>query len=138
MKKLDEIGTGCKFALTTSPAADFSWSHARLGDTQGGGSYPHLFCGAPTKPGSVYCPTHHKLCYRGPGKHPRSLEEMIYATDQSQYRGKSTYADHTDPIDIELAQGPARADDAFAVERAEYRGSQAIREATEIVEEIAP
>lgn len=24
------------------------------------------FCGQPTKPGSPYCPEHHRICYRKP------------------------------------------------------------------------
>lgn len=66
---------------------------------------PHDCCGAPTQSENhlePYCPTHKAICHRGPGKDARSLEEMIYAVDQSQYRGRSPYADHTDPVDEEL------------------------------------
>jgi hypothetical protein len=101
MKSLIE-NTGCKYALTTSAAPN----RHPFGHTIGP-SYPHLFCGEPTVKDGVYCAEHHKLCRRGQGKDARSLEEMIYAVDQSQYRGKSAYADHTDPIDIELRQEKA-------------------------------
>ena len=56
------------------------------------------------KPGSVYCPEHHARCYRGPGKDARSLEEMIYAVDQSQFRGRVNYSEHTDPLDKEVTR----------------------------------
>lgn len=114
MKTLTE-NTGCKFALTNG-VADQAWAHLRLGTGAGvrgkgrmigGGAYRHEFCAEPVKPGSVYCPLHHKRCYRGPGKDPRSLEEMIYATDQSQFRGRVPYAEHTEPMDEELQHGVA-------------------------------
>lgn len=110
MKTLLE-NTGCKFALTTSEEPNRHGfgrlgkdgrNGAMVGKAVLGPSYPHLFCGEPTIGDGVYCAEHHKLCRRGPGKDARSLEEMIYAVDQSQYRGKSPYADHTDPIDEEL------------------------------------
>jgi hypothetical protein len=120
--------TGCKYALTDSETADQSWSHARLGSGPGvkvkgvwigGGAHQHLFCGEPRKADSNYCPAHHKLCYRGPGKDARSLEEMMYAIDQSQYRGKPAYADHTDPMDVELARERPAAND-----NAKWRGEK--------------
>ena len=110
MKTLQE-NTGCKFALTTSEEPN-RYGFGRLGKDGNTGamvgqavlgpSYPHLFCGEPTIGDGVYCAEHHKLCRRGAGKDARSLEEMIYAIDQSQHRGKSPYADHTDPVDEEL------------------------------------
>lgn len=113
MKSLEELKVNeCKFALTTSASADFRWNHLRLGDTKGvvtedgkisgGGAFKHGFCGAPTHEGEPYCAAHKARCYRGPGKDVRSLEEMMYATDQSQYRGRQNYADHTDPVDREI------------------------------------
>jgi hypothetical protein len=106
---------GCKFAVTNGGPADQRWGHLRLGASGagvvangriiGGGAYPHQFCDIPVQPGSVYCPAHHKRCYRGEGKDPRSLEEMIYSVDQSQHRGRTPYAEHTDPMDEELKKG---------------------------------
>lgn len=116
MKSLVELGADeCRFALTDSPAADRSWSHARLGASGpgsrklnvGGGAYPHQFCGEPVVGKGPYCAAHKKLCHRGMGKDARSLEEMIYAIDKSQYRGRSPYADHTDPVDEELRRSAA-------------------------------
>lgn len=109
---------GCKYPVTNSDVSDQSWSHLRLGSSGpgmrakdgsrvGGGAYPHLFCGEPQKAGSCYCAAHHKVCYRGPGKDARSLEEMIYAIDQSQFRGRTGYAEHTEPLDEDLRRGAA-------------------------------
>lgn len=97
MKTLIE-NDGCKFALTTSEAPNrHPFGHSI------GPSYPHFFCGEPTTgEGQPYCATHKKLCHRGPGKDIRALEEMMYAIDQSQYRGTTGFADHTDPMDEEL------------------------------------
>ena len=110
MKTLVE-NEGCKFALTTSDEPN-RHGFGRLGKdgktgavVRGavlGPSYPHLFCGEVTVGDGTYCDKHEKICRRGPGKHVRSLEEMIYAVDQSQYRGSTGFADHTDPIDEEL------------------------------------
>lgn len=128
MKTLIELDPGeCKFALTDSETADKSWSHLRLGangpgmrakngSRVGAGAYPHLFCGAPAiqvrgADGKMacgpYCEAHHKVSYRGKGKDARSLEEMIYSIDHSQYRGRAPYAEHTDPMDEELKKGAA-------------------------------
>lgn len=101
MKTLIE-NDGCKYALTESDAPNrHPFGHSI------GPSYPHLFCGEPTIGDGVYCATHHALCRRGHGKDARSLEEMIYAVDQSQYRGRPPYADHTDPVDEELKRAAA-------------------------------
>lgn len=117
MKTLQE-NDGCKFALTTSEEPNrhgfgsLGSQACRYGATVGeavlGPSYPHLFCGEPRKSGSPYCAAHHKICYRGHGKDARSLEEMIYAVDQSQYRGSTGFADHTDPLDEELKKETVR------------------------------
>lgn len=108
---------GCKYAVTNPDQTDKGWAHLRLGSGPGmrsktgarigGGAYPHLFCGEPQQAGSPYCAAHHKLCYRGPGKDARSLEEMIYSIDQSQFRGRVGYADHTEPMDVELRKDVA-------------------------------
>lgn len=119
MKSLIELEPGeCKFALTDSDAADQGWAHLRLGDSGagvrvkgrviGGAAHPHMFCGEPVMDEKhAYCPKHMARCYRGPGKDTRSLEEMIYATDQSQTRTRAPYAEHTDPMDIELKRDAA-------------------------------
>lgn len=110
MKTLIE-NDGCKYALTTSDAPNrYGFGRvghkgktgAKVGGAVLGPSYPHLFCGEPTVADGVYCAKHHALCRRGLGKNERALEEMLYAVDHSQYRGKPPYADHTDPIDEEL------------------------------------
>ena len=104
MKQLIDLGPcECKFAVTTSEASDKSWSHAHLAGTIGGGAFKHGFCGKPTASASEpYCAEHKARCHRGHGKDARSLEEMIYAIDKSQYRGGTKYADHTEPMDVEL------------------------------------
>lgn len=103
MKTLSELRPGeCKFALTTSEESDKAWSHASLGNTKGGGAFRHGFCAEPVAPGSNYCPHHHARCHRGFGKDARSLEEMIYALDQSQFRGRVPYEENTAPIDARL------------------------------------
>lgn len=114
MKALADLGPNeCRYAPDDAGPADQSWGHLRLGGgggvlvkgrMVGGGAYRHMFCGEPTPPGAVYCDacrTKHRLT-RGPGKDARSLEEMIYATDQSEHRGRAPYAEHTDPMDVEL------------------------------------
>lgn len=127
MKSLMELGEGeCKFALTNGGPPDQGWAHLRLGDSGagvrvkgrmiGGGAYPHQFCAEPVTADSCYCAKHHKKSYRGPGKDPRSLEEMIYATDQSQYRGNTPYAEHTDPMDVELSKSGVKAATAHGTE----------------------
>jgi hypothetical protein len=116
MKSLMDLNANeCKFAMTESDTVDQSWAHARLGASGpgvlgkshqwvGGGAHPHQFCAEAVQPGSVYCPAHHARCYRGPGKDPVSLEAMMYATDHSQIRAATGYADHTEPMDVELAR----------------------------------
>lgn len=110
MKTLLE-NTGCKFALTTSDAPNRhgfgqlgrkGFTGAAVRGAVLGPSYPHMFCGEATAAGEPYCPTHKAICHRGHGKDVRSLEEMIYAVDQSQYRGSTGFMDHTDPMDEEL------------------------------------
>ena len=73
---------------------------------------PHRLCGRPTEAFEIeepYCPEHKALCHRGHGKDARSLEEMIYAIDKSQYRGRTGHAEHTDPVDEELRRANAKA-----------------------------
>lgn len=102
MKSLIDLGPNeCRFALTTSEKSDRSWSHVRLGDSgQGAGAHPHMFCGAPTKPGEPYCAAHRKLCWRGPGKDPMALAGMIDALDQQVVRAIQV-PDNTEPLDVE-------------------------------------
>ena len=99
MKTLIET-TGCRFALTTSEAPNRHPFGTHIGP-----SYEHLFCDAPQRAGSSYCEKHHQVCCRGEGKDARALEEMIYAVDQSQFRGSTGYAEHTDPMDEEVKKG---------------------------------
>lgn len=115
MKSLFDLEANeCRYALTEPADTDQSWGHARLGASGpgvivkgqmiGGGAYPHQFCAEAVQPGSKYCPAHHKLCYRGHGKDPAALEAMMYATDQSVLRTSTGYAEHTEPMDVELSR----------------------------------
>lgn len=38
-----------------------------------GQSHDDLFCGAPCKPGSSYCPEHHAICFIPYKRQPRQL-----------------------------------------------------------------
>jgi hypothetical protein len=116
MKTLIE-NDGCKFALTTSKEPNRhgfgrlgrnGFTGASVGGAVLGASYPHLFCGEVQRPGSPYCEAHHARCCRGDGKDVRALEEMMYAVDESQFRGSTGYAEHTDPLDEEAKKGKAR------------------------------
>jgi hypothetical protein len=74
----------CKYPLTDSP--------------------PHMFCAEPTVAATdkePYCAVHKKLCSDGPGKHVRSLEEMIYAIDDSVIR-TVVKDEHTLRVDTQL------------------------------------
>lgn len=112
MKTLQE-NDGCKYALTTSEKPN-RYGFGRLGKNGNtgahvggavlGASYPHLFCGEPTIGDGVYCDKHHKLCRRGDGKDVRSLAAMIDAMEHSVSHRRTPYAEHTDPIDIEITR----------------------------------
>jgi hypothetical protein len=119
----------CHFALTDSvepnrygiAQGSRTQGVKRIGDVPLGDSYPHLFCGEPVSPeGGPYCCKHKKICHRGLGKHVRSLEEMMYATDDSMQRvgrgrtadadGRSHFvagreSDNTMPLDEAVRRG---------------------------------
>jgi hypothetical protein len=47
---------------------------------------PFFFCADPVADNSVYCATHHAVCYAGFGQEVRRIEAMIYAMEQSVVR----------------------------------------------------
>ena len=81
----------CRFAVTPHDARE------------------HLFCGEVTPDDKPYCTHHQKICGKGYGVSPESLERMIYWREDTIIRneaGESAtgYAPNTAPVDVEVAR----------------------------------
>jgi hypothetical protein len=122
----------CHFALTDSvepnrygiAQGSRTQGVKRIGDVPLGDSYPHLFCGEPVAgEGEPYCCKHKRLCHRGPGKHVRSLEEMIYATDDTMHRiGRGRIVDGKG---LSYVHGQRESDNTMPLDEAVRRGEAA-------------